>query len=83
MFHALLKGGGRCSPEISSVAGALDESGAVRIPDARLTPARFLCVVCPRRPHPTFQFLISGMSWPCLSMYCLCSMSLSCIICFR
>ena len=30
-----------------------------------------------------FQLRISGMSWPCLSMYCLCSMSLSCIICFR
>ena len=30
-----------------------------------------------------FQFRISGMSWPCLSMYCLCSMSLSCTICFR
>ena len=30
-----------------------------------------------------FQFRISGKSWPCLSMYCLCSMSLSCICCFR
>src|SRR5579863_9904884 len=30
-----------------------------------------------------FQFRISGMSWPYLSMYCLCSMSLSCAICFR
>lgn len=30
-----------------------------------------------------FQFRISGISWPCLSMYCLCSMSLSRTICFR
>jgi hypothetical protein len=30
-----------------------------------------------------FQFQISGMSWPYLSMYCLCSISLSCIIRFR
>src|SRR5450759_843664 len=30
-----------------------------------------------------FQLRISGISWPCLSMYCLCSMSLSCTICFR
>ena len=30
-----------------------------------------------------FQFRISGMSWPCLSMYCLCSISLSLSCCFR
>ncbi len=30
-----------------------------------------------------FQFRISGMSWPYLSMYCLCSMSLSLSCCFR
>ena len=30
-----------------------------------------------------FQLRISGISSPCLSMYCLCSMSLSCIICFK
>jgi hypothetical protein len=32
---------------------------------------------------PHFQLRISGKSSPCLSMYCLCSMSLSCTICFR
>src|SRR5208283_4595914 len=30
-----------------------------------------------------FQLRISGRSSPCLSMYCLCSMSLSSICCFR
>ena len=30
-----------------------------------------------------FQFRISGMSWPCLSMYCLCSINLSLSCCFR
>ena len=30
-----------------------------------------------------FQLRISGKSSPCLSMYSLCSMSLSCIVCFR
>jgi hypothetical protein len=32
---------------------------------------------------PHFQFLISGRSWPYLSMYCLCSISLSLSCCFR
>jgi hypothetical protein len=32
---------------------------------------------------PHFQSRISGRSSPCLSMWCLCSMSLSCINCFR
>ena len=32
---------------------------------------------------PHFQFRISGMSRPCLSMYSLCSMSLSWTICFQ
>jgi hypothetical protein len=31
---------------------------------------------------PQFQFRISGRSWPFLSMYCLCSMSLSLSCCF-
>src|SRR3954451_6954019 len=30
-----------------------------------------------------FQFRISGMSWPCSSMYCLCSISLSLSCCLR
>ena len=30
-----------------------------------------------------FQLRISGMSSPCLSMYCLCSISLSLSCCFR
>jgi len=30
-----------------------------------------------------FPLRISGMSWPCLSMYCSCSISLSCIVCLR
>ena len=40
----------------------------------------------PLRDHwglPHFQLRISGMSWPFLSMYCLCSMSLSLSCCFR
>ena len=32
---------------------------------------------------PHFQFRISGMSSPSLSMYCLCSISLSLSCCFR
>ena len=35
------------------------------------------------RVVPHFQFRISGRSWPYLSMYCLCSMSLSLSCCFR
>jgi len=31
---------------------------------------------------PHIQLRISGMSWPCLVMYALCSMSLSRISCF-
>ena len=34
-----------------------------------------------RWPH--LQFRISGMSWPYVSMYCLCSISLSLSCCFR
>ena len=30
-----------------------------------------------------FQLRISGMSWPCRSMYWLCSISLSRMLCFR
>ena len=37
-----------------------------------------LCMV-----HPHFQFRISGMSWPFLAMYCLCSINLSLSCCLR
>ena len=39
------------------------------------------CAVISSASH--FQLRISGRSWPCLSMYWLCSTSLSCIVCFR